>query len=117
MLFRCGLRMRPQEMMQDVQEGLDMGAVVARLRAANVIDNHAADFLRARILFQKILTVGNRRHFGKMFVLGNGKNLFLGQIAETEAVFHGDHCKSEAQSGLKMQFPVSICDCPPIPSP
>jgi hypothetical protein len=83
--------MRSEKMVEHVQQGHNMRLVLARLRIADVIDNHRANFLGAVLLLSKILGKGGRGDFGHMLVLGDGQHLGLGQAAKGHAVLKRDH--------------------------
>ena len=82
---------RFEEVVQDVKQGQHMIPVAAELCFPNIIDNHVSDFFGSVLLAQKVAGESRCRNFGYVLVFGDGKDLFLGQAAERDAVFQRDH--------------------------
>ncbi len=67
----------PQEVMEDVQQCLHVGAIVTVLTITYVVNNHLADFFGAIFLAKKILTISNCCHLWQVFMFSNRKYLFF----------------------------------------
>jgi hypothetical protein len=91
MLRWPGLRVRLEEMVQDMQQGQHILPVAAELGLPNIVDNHVPDLFASVVLGQKVL--GERRcdYFGEVFVFGNGEHLLFGQAAEGDTIFQRNH--------------------------
>jgi hypothetical protein len=89
-----GLRVRLEEMVQDMQQGQHMLPVAAELGLPNIVDNHVPDLFASVVLGQKVL--GERRcdYFREVFVFGNGEHLLFGQAAEGDAIFQRNHVRA-----------------------
>jgi len=95
MLRRYGFGMRSQEMMQDMQQGPDMAGIVAALGFPDVVGDHPPDLPGAAILVREILSVSDRCHLRQMLMLGDGKDLFFGEITKAETIFERNHGSSK----------------------
>jgi hypothetical protein len=91
MLSRRRLRVHPEEVVQDMQEGQDVLLVAAMLRFPNVIDNHVTDFLGAVLCGKKIARKSGRGDFRDVLVFGDGEHFLLGQAAQSDAILQSDH--------------------------
>ncbi len=91
MLLWTHVRVFPQEVVQDVQEGADVSRISSGLRSPYVFNDHVADpDMSARVVIQ-ILCQAAGNGLGQVLVFGNREDLFLGQAAECNAVFKADH--------------------------
>jgi hypothetical protein len=93
MVKRSSLRVRFQEMVQDMQQGQHMLLVAAELGLPNILDNHVTDSFAAMVAGQKVLSERCRSDFGEVFVLCDGEHLLFRQAAEPNAVFKRDHVR------------------------
>ena len=91
MVGRPRLRVRPQEMVQDVQQGQHMLPFEAQLGSPNIIDDHVANRLASAFLREEVC--GHRRgsNSRQVFVFGDGEHLLFGQAAQRDAIFKRDH--------------------------
>lgn len=78
--------MGSQKVVEHVEKGQDTLSIIAHLACADIVDNHVTDLLLAMILIRQILGKRGRGNFGYMLVLGDGKNLFLGDTTKSQAV-------------------------------
>jgi hypothetical protein len=91
MLLGRGFRMAANEMMQDMQQGTDMIAIILGLCFANVVDDHLAHGLETMLPIDEILRVGRRNYLRDMFMLGNRQHLLFGEATHANAVFERNH--------------------------
>jgi hypothetical protein len=86
MLLGSCLWMRPQKMMQHMEEDQDMLFVVTRLSDTDIVNNHVANFLNPLLLVHKVAGKRGRSDLGQMLVFGDGEHLALGQAAKGYAI-------------------------------
>jgi hypothetical protein len=89
--LRPCLRMRAQKVVKDMQKDADMVPVAPGLGFPDVIDDHAANLFGAVFLVSQIGSIGSRRDFRHVLMLGDRQNLFLSQVAETDAILKRNH--------------------------
>ncbi len=78
-------------MAQDADQLVGMFAPVVPSRFRDVIEDHGADALAAFRRFRQILCESDGGHLGYVLVFGDGAYLVLGQSAEGETIFEGNH--------------------------
>jgi hypothetical protein len=91
MVGRPRLGVRPQEMVQDVQQGKHMRPVAAQLGSPNIIDDHVSNRLASAFLREEVCGQRRGSNSRKVFVFGNGEYLLFGQTAQRDAIFKCDH--------------------------
>ena len=69
------------------------------LRLADVAGDHVADRFGSVRLMQQVAGKGCRRDFREVLMLGDGKDFFLGQAAEANAIFQRNHLLNCLPSG------------------
>ena len=83
--------MLPEEVVQHVQELQDVPAVAIILGLSNTIDNNVPDLFGAVLYAQHGTGKAGCHNLGNALVLRDDKHHFLGQAAESNAIFQRDH--------------------------
>jgi len=96
---RLGFRVCFEKVVQHMQQRQHVLPAAAALRLADVADDHVADRFGSVRLMQEVAGKGRRRDFGEVLVLGDGKDFFLGQAAEADAIFQRNHLLNCLPSG------------------
>src|SRR5262245_63649626 len=85
------LRMRLEEVVQDMQQGERVRLVPDGLGVPDIVHDHVADLLAAVLVAHEVLGERGRGDLRQVLVLGDGEHLLLGQAAESDAVVKCDH--------------------------
>ena len=79
------------EMLEHQPQVAGVASVAARLSGLDILQDHAADHRHAVVAMAEILAEFGSDNAWDMLMLGDRRDLLLGQIAEREAIFVAQH--------------------------